>query len=306
MSRSVGTLAIAVATTLCACSQKEAAKPDTAKVAQAGTPGAAAASLGSFDPATHVAVVHGKDFAFDAPDSITAGWTTFRFVNDGPSFHHLSIVRLDSGKTVADFGPAMEAAGKNHTPPPAWIVVAGGPNAPNPTGESNATINMQPGNYLLLCFVDIPNRVPHFTKGMVRPLKVTTATGAALPEPTADVTIALADYAFTVTGPLTVGKHTFKVVNGGPQPHEVEIFRLAPGKTMKDFNEFVAKAYDGKAEGPPPVSALGGIAGEVPGMTQYFTADLTAGNYVLICFVPDGKDGKPHVEHGMIKEFKVS
>ena len=200
----------------------------------------------------------------------------------------------------------MEASGKNHTPPPAWIVVAGGPNAPNPTGESNAIINMQPGNYVLRCFVDIPNRVPHFTKGMIRPLKVTAATGAASSEPTADVTIALADYAFTVKCPLTVGKHTFKVVNSGPQPHEVEIFRLAPGKTMKDFNEFVAKATEGKADGPPPVDALGGVAGEVPGMSQYFTADLTAGNYVLICFVPDGKDGKPHVEHGMIKEFKVS
>ena len=307
MSRLVGTLVVAVATTLCACSQKEAAKPDTTKVAQAGTTGAASGSLASFDPATHVAVVHGKDFSFDAPDSISAGWTTFRFVNDGPSLHHLQIIRLDSGKTMADFGPAMEAMNKNHTPPPAWIVDAGGPNAPNPTGgESNASINMQPGNYLLLCFVDIPNHVPHFTKGMIRPLKVTAATGAAAPEPTADITLTLADYAFTLPGTVAAGKHTFKVVNNGPQSHEVELFRLAPGKTMKDFNAFVENAYAGKAEGPPPVDALGGIAAESPGTAEYFTADLTPGNYVLLCFVPDAKDGKAHIEHGMVKEFKVN
>ena len=42
------------------------------------------------------------------------------------------------------------------------------------------------------------------------------------------------------------------------------------------------------------------------GMRATFTADLTAGDYGLICFVPDAKDGKMHLEHGMMKNFKVS
>jgi len=25
----------------------------------------------------------------------------------------------------------------------------------------------------------------------------------------------------------------------------------------------------------------------------------------LICFVPDAKDGKPHLAHGMVKQFSV-
>jgi hypothetical protein len=308
MSRFVGTVAIALATALCACSSKEAPKTDTTKVAQAGAPGAPAAntSQGSFDPATHVAVVHAKDFAFDAPDSISAGWTTFHLVNDGPNLHHVQIVRLDSGKTAADFGAAMEASAKNHTPPPSWLVFAGGPNAPNPKSEADAMINMQPGNYVLICFVDIPDHVPHFTKGMVRPLKVTAASGAPAAEPTADLTVTLADYAFTTEGAPTAGKHTIKVVNKGPQPHELELVRFAPGKTMKDANEYMEKAYAGKADGPPPFEALGGIASEIPGTTEYFTTDLTPGNYAFLCFVPDAKDGKAHLEHGMIKEFKIS
>lgn len=306
MSRLVATIAIAVATTLCACSSKEAAKPDTTKVAQAGAPNAAPASRGSFDPATHVAVVHAKDFAFEAPDSITAGWTTFHLVNDGPNLHHIQIVRLDSGKTAADFGAAMQASAKNHTAPPNWIVFAGGPNAPSPKAEAEATVNMEPGNYVLICFVDIPDHVPHFTKGMLHPLTVTAAAGPAAAEPTADATVTLADYSFTTTGALTAGKHTFKIVNKGPQPHEIEVIRLAPGKTMKDVNEFINKgAYAGKAEGPPPLDAVGGISSVMPGMTEYFTADITPGNYVFLCFVPDAKDGKPHLEHGMTKEFTV-
>jgi hypothetical protein len=75
---------------------------------------------------------------------------------------------------------------------------------------------------------------------------------------------------------------------------------------MKDVTEFMDKMYAGKADGPPPLDALGGIASDMPGMTQYFTADLTPGNYVLLCFVPDAKDGKAHMEHGMVKEFKVN
>ena len=43
-----------------------------------------------------------------------------------------------------------------------------------------------------------------------------------------------------------------------------------------------------------------------PGMRGTFTADLTAGDYGLICFVPDAKDGKMHLVHGMMKNIKVS
>jgi hypothetical protein len=148
--------------------------------------------------------------------------------------------------------------------------------------------------------VDIPAHVPHFAKGMVRPFKVIAASGAPAAAPTPDVTITLADYNFLIKGALTAGKHTIKVENSGPQPHEVEMIRLAPGKTTKDLG-----AWMEKMEGPPPGDAIGGIAATVPATTGYFNVDLTPGNYVLICFVPDAKDGKTHSEHGMIKELAV-
>jgi uncharacterized cupredoxin-like copper-binding protein len=287
-------IALAVATiALCACSPKEAAKQDSS-VAQSG-----GAARGGFDPATHTVTVHAKDFAFDAPDSVPSGWTTFHLVNDGPNFHHVQLVRLDSGKTVQDLGAAMKSG------PPRWAVFVGGPNAPSPNGTSDATLNLQPGNYAMICMVDIPGHVPHVAKGMVRPLTVTAASGAPAAEPTADVTISESDYKFDLPANISAGNHTFKVVNSGPQPHELEIIRLAPGKTMKDFGDFMAKAYADKVDGPPPGDGIGGIAAMIPGGTEYFTANLTPGNYVLICFVPDMKDGKAHMDHGMVKEFTV-
>jgi uncharacterized cupredoxin-like copper-binding protein len=43
-----------------------------------------------------------------------------------------------------------------------------------------------------------------------------------------------------------------------------------------------------------------------PGMSGYFTADFAPGNYALICFVPDAKDGKPHFTHGMMQQITVN
>lgn len=297
MHRVSTSLIVASAALISACSAKEAAKTDTTAAAQAGAPTAAPASKASFDPATHVAVIHAKDFAFDSPDSITAGWTTFHFVNDGPSLHHASLVRLDSGKTASD----LEAAMKNPAaPPPKWATFVGGPNAPDPGSESDATFNLPAGSYVVMCFVDVPDHVPHFTKGMVKPLKVVASNAPAAPEPTADATVTTSDYSFTLSGKLTPGKHTIKVVNKGPQDHEVELARIAPGKTSKDL-----LAWINKPDGPPPGNALGGVAGTVNGSTSYITVDLQPGNYSFLCFIPDSKDGKPHVEHGMIKDFKV-
>jgi len=290
-------LLIVAAASLAACSAKET-KTDTTTPAQAGTPATpvASASKATFDPATHVVVLHAKDFSFDAPDSITAGWTSFHLVNDGPQLHHAQLVRIDSGKTFADF----EAAFKNPGPPPKWAVLVGGPNAPAPSAESDASFNLTPGQYAIVCFVDVPDHVPHVAKGMMRGLKVVASTTPAAPEPAADVTIALSDYAFAVQGKLTAGKHTIKITNKGPQDHEIEIVKLAEGKTAKDVI-----AWIGKPEGPPPGMPMGGMAGAVNGTSGYVTADFTPGTYAFLCFVPDVKDQKTHAEHGMVKEVVV-
>jgi len=34
--------------------------------------------------------------------------------------------------------------------------------------------------------------------------------------------------------------------------------------------------------------------------------NLQPGEYALICFLPDAKDGKPHLLHGMLKQLKIS
>src|ERR1043166_8618187 len=133
---------VALAAMAAAACQKDNAANNSAT--QAGAPAAAAAPT--------VVTAHAKDFAFDIPDSVAAGTITFKLVNDGPNFHHMQIVRLDSGKTVADMSAAMSKPG---APPPAWLSFVGGPNAPDPKSESNATVTLTPGNYAAICLVDM-------------------------------------------------------------------------------------------------------------------------------------------------------
>jgi uncharacterized cupredoxin-like copper-binding protein len=245
-------------------------------------------------PKPNVVRVTGEDFKFDAPDVIPAGLTQFRFVNKGPALHHLAIVKLNGGKTVDD----LRAALANPGPPPAWVKEFGGANAAVPGEESNATLNLTPGNYALICFVDIGGP-PHFAKGMVRALRVVPSK-APDPRPAASVTMTLFDYNFKLSGPIRAGTRTIRVHNTGKQHHEVQLVQLAPGKTVKEVLDWL-----GKPEGPPPGKAMGGIAGMEPGMTEYFTANFTPGKYGLICFLPDSKDGKPHFAHGMVQEITV-
>ena len=272
----------------CAPKDQPAVAADSTAAAAAATPAAPT------EPP--VVTVHAADFKFDGPDTIPAGMVTFHLINDGTTFHHLQMVRLDSAKTFADLQAAIAKPG----PIPGWVTFVGGPNAPDPHGESNATMSMPAGNYAMLCFVDVPGGVPHVAKGMERALTVIPST-STVAAPKADLTLSLSDYSFETSQPLRAGKQTIEVRNNGPQGHEVELIRLAPGKTQEQL-----LAWMQKPNGPPPGSGIGGVAAAAPGAVSYFTADLTPGNYLLICFLPDRKDGKPHFMKGMIKTITVS
>lgn len=253
--------------------------------------------------APNVVNVRAVDFAFEAPATIPAGVTTFKLTNAGTTFHHLVIARIDSGKTYAD----AQAAFKKPGPPPRWLTMVGGPNAPSPNSESNATIDMAPGEYALFCVVDLPGGVPHVAKGMIHPLTVTAATGPTAAMPTADIRVTLFDYNFDLSKPVTAGAHTFEVMTKPGQPHELELIKLAPGKTPDDVMKWMGDAAAGKASGPPPGDGVGGVVPATTGKPVTFSANFEAGaTYMLICFMPDAKDNKPHFMHGMMQTFKIS
>jgi uncharacterized cupredoxin-like copper-binding protein len=247
-------------------------------------------------PAPETITVTAHDYSFEAPYWVSAGAVTLRLVNRGKEFHHIWLLRIDHGKTAADFIEAMKGS---HGKLPVWARDIGGPNAPAPGGEANATIDLEPGTYLLACAIPSADGVPHVMKGMVHTMTVTKGSRrAALPQ--ADVTMTLRDYTFTMSETLRAGPRIVEVRNYGRQAHEVELVRLAPGKRGADVLRWIEKP-----EGAAPGVPLGGVSPLASGGRSQFTVDLEPGRYALICFLPDAADGKPHFMHGMMQEVEV-
>jgi uncharacterized cupredoxin-like copper-binding protein len=261
------------------------------------TAGATASPAPAPAPEPAAVTVTATDYKLDLPSSIPAGAVAIHLVNHGKELHQAQIVRLEDGKTVADLEKAM----KPDAPMPSWMKFVGGPNGIAPGQEATSTTSLTPGRYAALCLIPSPDGVPHLMKGMIQPFEVTAGDGATA-LPAASDTVTMADYSFQSSRPLTPGHHTILVMNAGPQPHEMVVLRLAPGKTVKDFATW---ATTGGMKGPPPAMPLGGVGVIEKGASGVFSVDLPPGDYGLICFVPDSKDGKLHLDHGMTKLIKV-
>ena len=125
------------------------------------------------------------------------------------------------------------------------------------------------------------------------------------------VTITASEYKFDVSGEITGGFAQVTFKNDGTEPHILVPLKLKPGKTAADAVPLLSTP-----EGPDPEqlaevfddnvdSAFYGTPGLLPaGDSGTTVADFTAGNYVLVCFIPS-PDGTPHAALGMVKDFTV-
>jgi hypothetical protein len=249
-------------------------------------------------PATLALAYTANDFSFDGPDTAPAGLTTVTLRNDGAEMHHIALVRLNDGHTMADLIAAMGAGAAW----PAWAVEVGGPNAPAPGQELAATVPLEEGTYAVLCFIPSPgDGVPHIMKGMAKELTV-TAGPRQLAAQTPPIELVLTDYTFAFSQPLTAGMNTIRVRTASPhrQSHEAVFAKLEPGRTAAELAAWIESP-----NGPPPGAPIGGTAGLSPGEWNDVTLELTPGRYAILCFIPDVGDGAPHIVHGMLTEFEI-
>lgn len=266
--------------------------------------------------APNVVSLSAAEYTFEAPDSIPAGWTTFRMANRGEEVHYGHMVRLEPGRSMQDLVAAYEEAIRTSGPRPSWVARFGGPGGTAPGGSSNATQYLEPGSYVWICPVEDDEGHPHFAKGEVKPFVVHAAgapAGDREAAPEATMAVRLLDFSFAFEAPPGTGHHTVRVENAGREPHDLVLLRLAPGKTVEDVRtwlnpELARRADTAGDEGPPPLESLatgvGGIAAIGSGMVAYFEASLTPGEYVLVCMAT-APDGRSHIEHGMIREMTV-
>ncbi|HEY1297625.1 MAG TPA: hypothetical protein VGJ60_31475 [Chloroflexota bacterium] len=238
-----------------------------------------------------------SDYAFATPDTLPSGMTTIRLVNRGQEPHHAQLLRLNDGVTFDQFTSVLQQEGEGAL---RLVSGAGGPGAIGPSGESEVTLDLKPGVYALACFISGPDEVPHLMKGMLKPIQVTESSEVSA-APQAQGTFTMKDFTFEMPSTLPAGRATYQVINSGPQMHELNVLKLAPGMTAQDLIN-----WHGEDGAPPPFEAVGGMNAFSVDGSGYMTLDLQPGTYLAICNVPDPASGVAHSELGMIRQFTVT
>lgn len=114
--------------------------------------------------------VIGRNFALEAPDSLPAGPTRFRFRNDGTVAHEVAIGRVKNGVSL-DSLLRLELAGKDieglYDPGEGLLFANNGE-----TIDSELVVTLEKGrDYVLICTLDEKGK-PQSMLGMVRGLRV--------------------------------------------------------------------------------------------------------------------------------------
>ena len=110
------------------------------------------------------------------------------------------------------------------------------------------------------------------------------------------------EFAFEGPDVLPAGDVALTMDNQGKQMHELALGELLDSKSMDDVHALLKKGMPKK---PPTWFRQVGGTGAKPGEAGTIDAELTPGNYIMICFVPDTASKKPHVMLGMMKEVTV-
>jgi hypothetical protein len=280
-------------------------------------------------PAAVVDVV-ARGLQFEAPDEVASGWTRFRFRNESEMIHFALIERMPDGigleeqqRQVAPlFQDGMnllnagetDAAMKKFGELPEWfgqIVFTGGPGLLSPGRTSESIVHLEPGTYLIECYVKT-NGVFHsynpdsLAYGMVHQLTVTdTESDAAAPEPTLTLTVS-GGGGIEMTDNATAGEHTIAVRFEDQQAHEnfvghdVHLVRLTDTTDVSQVGAWMDWTQRTGLETPAPAQFLGGLNEMPAGSTGYFTASLMPGRYAWVAEVPN-----PEAK-GMLQVFEVT
>lgn len=264
---------------------------------------------------------------FRMTGQVQPGWQTFRYINMSDQPHFFLLEKYPEDKTLADgrrevfpvfqsgmdliVEGDMEGAGGEFGKLPAWffdVVFSGGSGMVSPGQTAVTTVKLEPGYYVIECYVKMPNGVFHSAVGMSTALVV---AGEPVPEPefAADVQVEISSTdGMVFSDAIQQGRNTFSVFFKDQVAHEnfvghdVNLARLDESASLEELEKWMSW-LDPKgliAPGPQGVTFLGGVNDMTAGSTGYFTAELIPGRYALVSEVPDTR------RKNLLKTFVVS
>lgn len=112
------------------------------------------------------------DYDFRLAEPPAAGETELVLENQGDEPHELVLMQLEQGRTMDDVTTFIEEQGLEG-PPPEWVTVAGGTFARPGKSSKPLRATLESGaTYVMACFVETKDGVPHAALGMLDELDV--------------------------------------------------------------------------------------------------------------------------------------
>ncbi|MGB5316563.1 MAG: hypothetical protein WBN56_11225 [Robiginitalea sp.] len=268
-----------------------------------------------------------RSMEFFGPDTIPSGWNTFVYKNLSTEPHFILLDKYPEGATIentlAEVAPAFEAGmqfimeGKNEEAMgafgalPEWfsqVVFSGGTGLISPGKTAVTTVKLDPGYYIMECYVRMPDGRFHTSMGMARELIVSEQDSGLRP-PEFNIQIDIRGQSgISWNGAPSAGKTVFRVeyvdqmVHGNFVGHDVNLVRMEEGADLEALEAWINWATPTglmSSTMPEGFTFLGGTNDAPAGSVLYFEAELTPGTYVLISEVPNTS------EKGMLKTFTV-
>ncbi len=244
-----------------------------------------------------------NDYAFAVVDSISSGWTTFKMDNRGQETHEFIMHQLPEDKSYQDMhreivqpldslqqlllDGAMDSTEHEKAVAeayPRWmgkVESYGGGGLITPGEVSRTTLKLDPGNYVMSCFIPSPNGRRHVFQGMIRSITV-AENSSETSKPQANVTVTSSGDDITVNGSLGFGTHTIAFHVEEPDSKEASPYSSMYLATPLDPMLRVTELRDFETHDPPSDLIAGALA--IPaGDTSFVSVDLTVpGAYTLV------------------------
>ncbi|MCK4562305.1 MAG: hypothetical protein KAT78_05320 [Flavobacteriaceae bacterium] len=263
---------------------------------------------------------------FQTLDTIPSGWNTFQYVNNSNETHFFLMDKYPEGKTIEDskrevmppFQNGMdlinqgkpEESFSEFSKLPEWyseVVYSGGSGLVSPKNTAITTIKLEPGYYIMECYVKMANGKFHTLMGMSKAIVVIAKdSGNSPPKETINITISSKE-GIVYDKPITKGKQTLavhfkdQIVHENFVGHDVNLVKLANSTDLKTLEKWMNWTNPKGLISPSPEGFifLGGVNDMPEGSTGYFIVVLEPGDYVLISEVPNTLSKK------MLKTFTV-
>ena len=263
---------------------------------------------------------------FEMVDSIPSGWNTFSYKNQSHETHFIVFEKYPEGKGIKDskaevlpvFDKGMTLINEGKTAEgleafgnlPPWffeVDFTGGIGLTSPNTTSESTIYLEPGNYVMECYVKMSNGKFHSVMGMLKEIRVTDQKSEIeKPQPTINLSIS-SQNGIAANNTYKAGNQIIAVTFTDQKAHEhflghdVHLVRLSDEANLEELDSWMNWSNPKGLISPSPkgVTFLGGIQEMPKDNTGYFKANLTPGNYAFIAEVPEP------TKKNMLKQFTI-